>query len=78
MAVGLKGRCTHRELRWGRPTGSACVGVGDSTPLKVHPSGGIKKKQTEGDPRRSRRAAEKGRTGTGQAVRARVNLAACS
>jgi len=40
VAVGLKGRYTHRELRWGRPTGSACVGVGDSTPLKVHPSGG--------------------------------------
>lgn len=43
VAVGLKGRYTHRKLRWGRPTGSACVGVGDSTPLKAHPSGGIKK-----------------------------------
>lgn len=76
VAVGLKGRCTHHELRWGRPTGSACVGVGDSTPLEAHPSGGIKKnRETEGDPRRSQRVAGKGETRGGQAARAReVNL----
>lgn len=60
VAVGLKGRYTHRELRWGRPTGSACVGVGDSTPLEAHPSGGIKKIETEGDPRCSRGATGRG------------------
>lgn len=33
VAAGLKGRYTHRELRWGRPTWARpCVGVGDSTP----------------------------------------------
>lgn len=74
VAVGLKGRYTHHELRWGRPTGSACVGVGDSTPLEAHPCwrlswGDKKNRETEGDPRRSRRAAGKGETRGGQAVR---------
>lgn len=49
VAVGLKGRYTHRELRWGRPTGTACVGVGDSTPLEAHPSGD-KKNRDRGRP----------------------------
>lgn len=70
MAVGLKGRYTHCELRWGRPTGSACVGVGDSTPLETHPSGGMKKnRETEGDPSVS--SGNGGERGEGQAARAR-------
>lgn len=60
VAAGLKGRYTHCELRWGRPTSSACVGVGDSTPMETHPSGGMKKnRETEGDCRRA--AGRRGR-----------------
>ncbi|RLU25771.1 hypothetical protein DMN91_001930 [Ooceraea biroi] len=59
VAVGLKGRSTHRELRWGRPTGSACVGVSDSTPPVAHPSQGMKKIERQGRPAAARRAVRR-------------------
>lgn len=52
VAVGLKGRYTHHELRWGRPTGSTGVGVGDSTPPMAHPSRGMKKIERQRETRR--------------------------